>query len=275
MAALPALITAATIAYTVFFPNEKKSSNESSSALQQQSSSSASFSSTSFLMGISVGMSVSWLISYEVKRRRLWEEVRLKLLSWLYDGTSNYHNIDGNDVGEEATSSRLVDKFRKPTKITDLQGTPIPRVDTSDDENDFCGKHLEFLSPNWTLSSNLYVDVLTLPSGSELVPNKAAGVEFYYVVKGNGKYSYNGDTYGISAGYGFIADPGSMRGFLVKGLSSLVILRATDSNVYNGQNMSRIQNSSLVSVVSLANAGLQKLQRLVEASDTSHDDIDQ
>jgi hypothetical protein len=139
----------------------------------------------------------------------LWEEVRLKLLSWLYDGVSYYHNVDGIDVGEENTPTRLVDKFRKPTKITDLQGTPIPRIDTDDDdENNFCGKHLEFLSPNWTLSSNLFVDVLTLPSGSELVPNEAAGVEFYFVVKGNGKYSYNGQTFGISPGYGFIADPG-------------------------------------------------------------------
>jgi hypothetical protein len=61
----------------------------------------------------------------------------------------------------------------------------------------------------------------------------------------------------------------STRGFLVRGMSSLVVLRATDSNVYNGRNMSKIQSSSLVSVVSLANAAFRKLQQLVESSDSS------
>jgi mannose-6-phosphate isomerase-like protein (cupin superfamily) len=216
MAALPLLITSATIAYTVFFPDDKrKGDGKPSDTLflspsswwnnHSNSSTSASTSPGSFLSGIVVGLGMSWMISYEVKRRRLWEKARLKFLSWLHDGTRA--NINGGEAGlQKEQTPRLVDKFRKPTLLVDLQGTPIPRTDSDDA---FCGTLTNFLSPDWTLASGLFVDILTLPTGSELVPSKAHGTEFYFVIKGNGKYNRNGETFTISPGYGVINDPGT------------------------------------------------------------------
>jgi mannose-6-phosphate isomerase-like protein (cupin superfamily) len=215
MAAIPLLITTATIAYTVFFPDDKrKGDGTTSEALlspqvswwnkQSNTSVAASTSPGSFLLGIFVGMSMSWMISYEAKRRRLWETVRLKFLSWLHDRTKI---IDGGGPGlQEEQAPRLVDKYRQPTLLVDLQGTPIPRTDSDDA---FCGTLTNFLSPDWTLSSGLFVDILTLPSGSELVPSKASGTEFYFVIKGNGQYNRNDEMFTISHGYGFINDPGT------------------------------------------------------------------
>lgn len=58
------------------------------------------------------------------------------------------------------------------------------------------------------MSSNLYCDVLTLPPGTELLSKDAEGVEFYYVMKGDGIYvDQNGEEHQISADYGFIVDP--------------------------------------------------------------------
>jgi mannose-6-phosphate isomerase-like protein (cupin superfamily) len=215
MTALPLLITTATVAYTIFFPYDKQKTDGPSNGASLTKSwwsqnhhstpmASTSTSAGTFLLGIFVGMNMSWMIAYEIKRRRLWETVRLKLLSWLYDGSTSFKGTSSG--GDDAEMPRLVDKYRTPTLLSDLKGTPIPRKNSSDD---FCGTHLEYLSPDWTLASGFYVDVLTLPSGSELVPSKATGVEFYFVIKGNGTYSRNGETFTISSGYCFISDPGT------------------------------------------------------------------
>ncbi|KAG7361276.1 hypothetical protein IV203_036376 [Nitzschia inconspicua] len=272
MTALPLLITAATIAYTVFFPNDKQSpdvpsmSNRSwwSSQDRPLTTVSSSPSPGSFLLGMCVGMSMSWFISYEAKRRRLWETVRLKFLSWLFDGSTA---IDASDASRNPqTPSRLVDKFRTPTVMADLKGTPIPRTDS---DGTFCGTHLEYLSPDWTLSSGLYVDLLTLPSGSELVPSTAKGLEFYFVIKGSGTYSRNGETFSMSSGFGVICDPGTTRGFLVGRMSSLVLLRVTDCPFSAEQSTARMQHSSLSSAMSLVSASLNKINQMVEESNAS------
>ena len=153
--------------------------------------------SSSVFLHAALGVGVSWSLAYEFQRRRLWQRVRLKFLSWLYDS-----NGGGNDV---EAPLRLVEKFRIPVNISDLEGNPIPR---SDADNEFCGTHLELLSPDWALSSNLYVDVVTLPTSAELIANTSDGVEFYYVLKGDGSYLRNGEVLRISAGMGFIVDPG-------------------------------------------------------------------
>jgi mannose-6-phosphate isomerase-like protein (cupin superfamily) len=151
-----------------------------------------------------VGVGISWSLSYEFRRRRLWQHVRLKVLSWLYDSSPS--RIDGEvDGAEPQRPRRLVEKFRIPVKISDLDGNPIP---LSDADNEFCGTHLELLSPDWALTSSLHVDVVTLPPSAELVPNETEGVEFYYVLKGDGSYILNEQVYGISVGMGFIVDPG-------------------------------------------------------------------
>lgn len=203
MAALPALIASATIAYTIIFPNDN---NKSKDEVLVASTRSTSYPSSPgcFLLGLSVGMTMSWLMSYEVKRRRLWETVRLKFLSWIYNGTSAAND---NTISQlEQTSSRLVDKFRTPTLLSTLQGAPISQSDIEVGLSNR-GESLNILSPDWTVSSGLHVNVLTLPSGTELVASTANGMEFYYVIKGNGTFHRNGEDFAVLVGYGWISDP--------------------------------------------------------------------
>ena len=89
--------------------------------------------------------------------------------------------------------TRLVDKFRKPQKLETITGTPIPGPNSDDDGRDDhhqhgCGgAHVDLVSTDWTLTNGMSVDMFTLAPGIELVPNKAKGVEFYFVVKGHGE----------------------------------------------------------------------------------------
>jgi mannose-6-phosphate isomerase-like protein (cupin superfamily) len=136
-----------------------------------------------------VGMGLSSWVTHEFRRKRVWEHVRLAFFSWLYDN--------------EDEEKKLADKFRKPIKVEDLEGEPM-----HDAETDSCGVRRELLSPDWALTSNLNVTVLALPSGTELVAKKAKGVEFYYVIKGEGDYSSGEDTSKITSGTGFVVDPG-------------------------------------------------------------------
>jgi len=262
MAALPFLITSATVAYVALFPPDE-GRIDSSKALSLSSRISlygSSVLNSSFFLGIGVGVSLSWLTSYEVKRRRLWQRVRLKLLSWLHRS-----NVDRDSDKGEITP--LLHKYRKPFRLTELSGTPIPRKTESDKSSDgMHGSHLEVVSPDWAMSSNLYCDVLTLPPGTELVSRDAEGVEFYYVVKGDGIYvDRNGEEHQISAEYGFIVDPECNRGFLVGGKTEgLVLLRATDI-VVSGANshLTKLQASSLSSTVAMFKAGVNKVYQLI------------
>jgi mannose-6-phosphate isomerase-like protein (cupin superfamily) len=112
-------------------------------------------------------------------------------------------------VGQQKGGTPLLQKFRTPCRLSEIDGTQIPRKSDSDNDGDeIHGKHLELVSPDWAMSSNLYCDVVTLPPGTELVPKNAEGVEFYYVVRGQGIYvDQKGEKHEISADYGFIVDP--------------------------------------------------------------------
>ena len=203
MVALPFLITTATVIYAVLYPPEQEGRIESSKALSSPLSSRID----SFWIGVGVGISLSWLTSYEIRRRRLWQQVRLKFLSWLYD--SDFIMIGGEKRGG---TPPLLQKFRTPCQISQLDGTKILRKSESEDNNSsddsIHGTHLELVSPDWALSSNLYIDVVRLPPGTELVSKNAEGVEFYYVMKGDGRYvDHNGEKHEISAEDGFIVDP--------------------------------------------------------------------
>lgn len=167
-------------------------------------SSSCIYHSYSYCYDVVVGVGISWSLSYEFRRRRLWQHLRLKVLSWLYDSSGSTTSNGSEESNDDEPPRRLVDKFRTPVRISDLVGNPIPRMDA---DNEFCGTHLELLSPDWALSPNLHVDVVTLPTSAELVPNKTHGVEFYYVLKGDGSYIRNGEVHRISVGMGFIVDP--------------------------------------------------------------------
>jgi mannose-6-phosphate isomerase-like protein (cupin superfamily) len=203
MAALPALIASATIVYTTIFPNYIKSKEDAIVASTTSMSTSPSLG--SFLMGFSVGISISWMIGYEAKRRRLWETVRFKILSWVYDNTSILH--DGSSSPQQHSTLRLADKFRTPALLASLEGVPISPSDV-ETGNQHGGETLDVLSAHWTVSSGLHVNVLSLSSGSELIPHPANGMEFFFIIKGNGKFHRDGDVFEVIAGYGWISDPG-------------------------------------------------------------------
>jgi hypothetical protein len=61
-----------------------------------------------------------------------------------------------------------------------------------------------------------------------------------------------------------------MRGFLVRGMSNLVLLRAKDTPFYEEHNsMAMIRNSSMSSVVSMYTAGLNRIQKMIEESNAA------
>eukprot|EP00537_Pseudo-nitzschia_pungens_P016001 CAMPEP_0172398842 /NCGR_PEP_ID=MMETSP1061-20121228/37907_1 /TAXON_ID=37318 /ORGANISM="Pseudo-nitzschia pungens, Strain cf. pungens" /LENGTH=292 /DNA_ID=CAMNT_0013131487 /DNA_START=18 /DNA_END=896 /DNA_ORIENTATION=+ len=269
MAGLPFLITAATAAYVVLFPSDERRIDDSSSKglspSQSLAVSGGNVSNYSFWLGVGVGMSFSWVASYEIRRRRLWQHVRLKLLSWLYDASSNDNLLDTEQQTEQQP---LLQKLRKPCLLSELNGTPIPRKCEAQDkkDDDVCGQHLELVSSDWSLSSDLYCDIVRLPPGTELIAKTAPGVEFYYVTEGNGTYiDKTGEKHQISAGFGFIVDPDCARGFLVGGgISDLVLFRATDVAVSGGHNhVVRLQASSLTTTVAIVRAGLRKIHQLI------------
>ena len=153
-----------------------------------------------FWGGVGVGISLSLLASYETKRRRLWQRVRLKFFSWL-------HDTGVTRIGGQRGGTPLLKKYRKPHSILQLDGTPIPRKSETEND-DINGTHLELVSPEWVPSSNLYCDVVTVPKGTELLSRKSEGVEFYYVINGDGMYvDQHGEQHQISAECGFIVDP--------------------------------------------------------------------
>mmetsp|Transcript_105866 Transcript_105866/g.215862 ORF Transcript_105866/g.215862 Transcript_105866/m.215862 type:complete len:292 (+) Transcript_105866:141-1016(+) len=265
MAGLPFLISAATVAYAVLFPTDE-GRIEPPTTLAPSSVIAWNIGpvfNNSFYGGIWVGISFSWFASYEIKRRRLWQRLRLKFLSWLYSSDVRLINDKQQD---HATT--LIQKLRKPHRISELKGTPIHRKSESDNNDDcICGTHLELVSPDWVLSSNLYCDIVTLPPGTELLSRNADGVEFFYVIKGAGTYvDKDGEKHHISADYGFIVDPECPRGFLVGGRKNdLVLLRATDTTVSGGHNYSvRLQASSLTSSVAILRAGAKKIYQMIE-----------
>lgn len=259
MAALPFLITTATVAYVALFPPEE---GRTGSPRVLSPSSRITVLNNPFLVGIGVGFGLSWLTSYELKRRRLWQRVRLKFLSWLYDSGVT------TTRGEQRRGTPLLEKFRKPCRILHLDGTPIPRKSQSlNNCEGIYGTHLELVSPDWTLSSNLYCDVVTLPPGTELVSANAKGVEFFYVVEGDGIYvDQDGETHQISAEDGFIVDPGCNRGFLVGGTTNgLKLFRATDNPMSGGSShLTSLRTSSLTSTVSIITAGVHKIYQFLE-----------
>lgn len=247
---------------------------------------------TMFLYGALAGMGISWIVTYQLKRHRILEKVRLNLLSWLYDDPSGMAAwTDGNSSNDDDGSGdvRLVDKYRTPIKVDQLPGTPIPQPDHPTGENrtmmgenvDFCGSQCDLVTPDWTLTRNLYVDTVTLASGAELLCKPADGVEYFYVIKGDGTLVRNSNKNNdddddnvctetrISTGMGFIVDPGCHRGFKTRGITAgnLVLLRATDAAAATtSASHSAIRpNSSLSSTVNMVSAGLGRLQTMVES----------
>jgi mannose-6-phosphate isomerase-like protein (cupin superfamily) len=194
-------------------------------------------------------------LSRELYRRRIVDKMRLALYAWLYDDEA-----DSTEVDEEEERST---KFREPVQMDTLEGLPMP----GSERDDVSGILKEMVSPEWALTSNLHIALITLPFGSELVPAKSGGVEFYYVISGEGTYTrgdtvdkYNENTVTITTGSGFLVDPEVLRGFAAKGKGQVVLLRATDAAVMEGYDVLAGQSNS--SSRALLGAGLGKIEEM-------------
>mmetsp|Transcript_130662 Transcript_130662/g.194673 ORF Transcript_130662/g.194673 Transcript_130662/m.194673 type:complete len:256 (-) Transcript_130662:59-826(-) len=245
--AVPFLISALSLAYSVVTPDMIPSLPFHSTTQVSRSTSSQRQGSGQFVSGVVFGMGLSTLLSYELRRRRVLERIRVAFFSWL------------NDSDEE----KWTDKYRKPVKVMELEGEKLVQSSV-DDESASAGFRCAFLSGDWALTSKFNVAVLTLTPGTELLPKTVESVEFYYVVNGDGYYVSGEDKQRISTGSAFIVDPGRERGFSVRGRVELVLLRATDSTDAMGDE-TRHQTSALSSTISVAKAALNKVETMVQA----------
>lgn len=153
-----------------------------------------------------MGVGLTSLISSEIRRCRVLDRIRVAFFSWLYD--------DADTSPEERPAQR----FRRPFAILDVKGEPIQKLEegtgtsvgaAQDGASEVVAHRADLVSPKWALTSNLKVNVLTLSSGTEIVQQVAPGVEFYNVIKGDGLLKLGEEeTYNISAGQGFLVDPG-------------------------------------------------------------------
>jgi mannose-6-phosphate isomerase-like protein (cupin superfamily) len=144
-----------------------------------------------------VGMGISLLIATQLRKHRLPERLRIAFLSWLEE--------------DESDENAETKKLRKPTKVIEVAGTSLGSSSggSSTEGEDDTGVRRVLLSPNSALTSTLHVVLLTIPAGTEIVPQTAGGVEFYYVIQGDGVYSH-GENNAIvfTKGDGFVVDPG-------------------------------------------------------------------
>ena len=201
-------------------------------------------------------------LSHELYRRRVFDKLRLSLFSWLYQSNPNE-----GESGEEF----LTKKFRDPVQLDTLEGKPMPGSEREDNS----GILKELLSPAWALTSSLHVALLTLPFGAELTARKSNGVEFYYVVSGDGTYTYtvvDGEeeiqtVVPISTGSAWLVDPGVFRGFSANRRGQLVLLRATDVPVEAGYDVTRKQlNASYSSSQSVMAAVLERIDSTAQSA---------
>lgn len=87
-------------------------------------------------------------------------------------------------------------------------------------------------SPDKVASSHLYIHLVRLSPGRELLSRKAPGVEFYLCLAGKGDFSQRGveGTRPLHKGEGVVVDAGNVRWFSNgKGKQDLLLLRATDA----------------------------------------------
>lgn len=188
-------------------------------------------------------------LSHTLYRTRVADKLRLALYAWLYDTPADKPDSPQN-------------KYREPTALQELDGTPMP----GSEKEENAGILKELLSPDWALTPNLHVALITLPFGAELTATSAAGVEFYYVIEGDGTYTQTiegkpSKAKKISSGNGFVVDPGTVRGFAANGRGQLVLLRATDSSIIEGYD---VETNTISSTKSIVTAGMGKIEEMIK-----------
>ncbi len=138
------------------------------------------------------------------------------------------------------------------------------------------------VSPYTAPTSALSVVLLTLPPGTELARNAARGVEFYYVLQGNGlshvHQSRSGEATSvvIRQGQGWVVDPGKLRWISnpssLSSSADLIILRAADDGGWAFERKDLVipaQSSSSTTLASTAAdflaSGLKQLESMVKS----------
>lgn len=252
---LPYVIAAGSFAYGVVFPEGRQVKVEAPVQAVVPANSSRGSVAPIFFYGMLFGIG----ISREIYRRRITDKVRLALYSWLYDTP-------------EAKADVPQKRYRDPVQLQELEGTPMPG--SARDDN--AGILKELLSPDWSLTPNLRIALLTLPFGAELAAKKADGVEFYYVIEGDGTYCKTSEGEAAKAkrilgGNGFIVDPGTVRSFAANGRGQLVLLRATDSPVVEGYD---VVTNDISGKKAITNAGLAKIDEMIKKYSNKTDDFE-
>ena len=182
-------------------------------------------------------------LSHQLYKRRIFDKLRLSLFSWLYK------------TEDDEEPFPFTSKYRDPVQLDTLEGTPMPGSEKEDNS----GILSELLSPDWALTSNLHVAMVTLPFAAELSPRKSAGVEFYYVISGEGIYFHDSGDFMISSGSAFLVDPGKLRSFSATRRGQLVLLRVTDAPLVAGYDVTTEQiDASPSSSKSLMEVGLDR-----------------
>jgi mannose-6-phosphate isomerase-like protein (cupin superfamily) len=144
--------------------------------------------------------------------------------------------------------------LRKPVKV-------LARIVNENIQNGDGGSIRILVSPQMIATPSLEVAVVTLVPGAEMPSQTSRGVEFYYVLSGNGQFSqqFVNDTSYIGHGDGFAVDPGVTRWMSnSRGTEDLILLRVTDA----GRWRCTINNDILridPNLRSLANNGISAL----------------
>lgn len=177
-----------------------------------------------------------------MKEFRLWERTRLLWNDWW-------------TFDDKARAP-----FRTPQQIS---ATPHILTDSR------TGKIQLILSPAIAATSTLHISLLTLQSGCEISSCHAPSVEFYYVVSGSGLFSQQGiiETATLTAGDGFVVDPGSMRWIANKNSEPLVLMRAADGgDRYSRRNLDviRMDPNRKSSTMEMLQGGYDKMKVLAK-----------
>lgn len=138
-------------------------------------------------------------------------------------------------------------------------------VSSSSENSITCGIRREVVSPEWCFTSTMSVSILTLYAGSQMVPHPSPGVEFYYVIEGEGFYATGEkeEAMKLSIGSCVVVDPSCFRGFRANTQTDLVLLRASDATVAHGQDVTLRDETSRSRTLAILNAGLHKVEALV------------
>ena len=159
-------------------------------------------------------------------------------ISLLYNTVTSYFRLNEHfrlawySIGRKSGSEDTI-KWERSAPILDAKNFLTKTND---------GSIRLIVSPETALTSSLNVSLLTLSPGREIPSTVSTGVEFYYVIDGEGSFSQQGvlETAKLHRGDCFVVLPGRFRWISNnndnsnKNTQDLVLLRASDCGIdYN------------------------------------------